>query len=125
MCVIGAMAGMSSMGGTASYGDMCVIGAMTGMSSMGGIASYGGMGGIRAMGGMGAPPGGIGAMGAMGAPPGGFMAATNGPMPPMPTKNGGSIPSPFHTTHSYTSKVASEDETNDGDAKDGDQDGED
>jgi hypothetical protein len=48
----------------------------------------------------------------------------NGPMPPMPTKNDGFIPYPFHTTHSHTSEVVPEDETNDGDAKDGDQDGE-
>jgi hypothetical protein len=53
------------------------------------------------------------------------MASMNGPMPPMPTKNDDFIPSPFCTTHAHTSEAAAEDETNDVDAKDDDQDGED
>jgi hypothetical protein len=47
------------------------------------------------------------------------------PMPSKPTTNDGFVPTLTHTTHAHTSKVANEDETKDGDAKDDGQGGED
>jgi hypothetical protein len=61
----------------------------------------------------------------MGAPPGGFVASMVAPMPSKPTTNDGFVPTLTHTTDAHTSKVANEDETKDGDAKDDGQAGED